>query len=157
MRRKDLEIRDIHEIEEILQTADTCRVAMHAGTYPYIVPFNYGYESKDGTFVLYFHSARQGRKLDLLGENPMVGFEIDCDHEFRHLDRGMYCTMDYRSIMGTGEITVLEDREEIEKAIRLLLAHYGSPDGFEITDAHVKATAMLKLTVHSYTGKKKTP
>ena len=86
-----------------------------------------------------------------------VGFQMDCDHVFRHLDRGMQCTMDYRSIVGTGTISFVEDRAEFEKATRLLLEHHGSPEGFVVTDAHFKATTILKLTAHSFTGKKKTP
>ena len=157
MRRANREIKDPLELEEILRTCDSCRIAIHAGTFPYIVALNYGYEYQNGALTLYFHSANQGRKLDLLREDPHVGFQMDCDHVFRHLDRGMQCTMDYRSIVGTGTISFVEDRAEFEKATRLLLEHHGSPEGFVVTDAHFKATTILKLTAHSFTDKKKTP
>lgn len=157
MRRADREITDIKEIEEILQTCDSCRIAMNTGEYPYIVALNYGYEFSNGQLVFYFHSAKEGRKLDLLKQDPRVGFELDCDHCFRHLDKGMQCTMDYKSLIGTGDIEFVEDRAEFEKATHLLLRHHGSPEGFVVTDAHIKVTAILKLTVHSFTGKKKTP
>lgn len=157
MRKAKREIRDLDELEEVVRTCDSCRLAINAGVYPYIVALNYGYEFEEGKLTLYFHSAKEGRKLDLLRADPHVGFQMDCDHQFRHLDRGMQCTMDYRSIVGTGVVEFVEDREEFEKATRLLLAHHNSPEGFVVTDAHVRATAILKLRVESYTGKKKTP
>ena len=92
MRRANREIKDPLELEEILRTCDSCRIAIHAGTFPYIIALNYGYEYENGALTLYFHSANQGRKLDLLREDPHVGFQMDCDHVFRHLDRGMQCT-----------------------------------------------------------------
>ncbi len=157
MKRKNREIKDKKELEEIVSTCDSCRIAINADTFPYIVALNYGYEFRDGVLTLYFHSANEGRKLELLRKDPHVGFQMDCDHVFRHLDRGMQCTMDYRSITGTGIVEFVEDRAEFEKATRLLLEHHGSPEGFVVTDAHFKATTILKLTALTLTGKKKTP
>ena len=44
MRRKDREITDLRQIEEILEEAQIVRVAMSDGDSPYVVPLNYGYE-----------------------------------------------------------------------------------------------------------------
>ncbi len=157
MRRANREIRDPEKLREILDRCDSCRLAMNAGEFPYLVALNYGYEYEDGRLTLYFHSAKEGRKLDLLRKDPHVAFQMDCDHVFRHLDRGMHCTMDYRSIMGTGIAELVSDRAEMQKAVDLMLRHHQSPPGFEVTDAAAKATAFVKVRVLSMTGKEKTP
>ena len=43
MRRKDREVTDIGEMEEILRLCKTCHVAMVDNGSPYVVPLSYGY------------------------------------------------------------------------------------------------------------------
>lgn len=45
------------------------RLAMTDGLNPYIIPLNYGYTYEDGKLVIYFHCAKEGRKLDILKKN----------------------------------------------------------------------------------------
>ena len=73
MRRRDREITDREEMEAILQAAQVCRLAVADGEEPYVVPLCFGYES--GSF--YFHSAFEGRKIDILKKNPRVCIEAD--------------------------------------------------------------------------------
>ena len=47
MRKKDREIKDTKELEEILQKADVCRIAFAVDGVPYIVAMNFGYIWKD--------------------------------------------------------------------------------------------------------------
>ena len=75
MRRKDKETENLKNIEEIIHRANICRLALCEGDRPYIVPLCFGYESRK----LYFHSASQGRKLELLENNRNVCFEMDVD------------------------------------------------------------------------------
>lgn len=42
MRRRDREITDKQEILEVMRKCDVCRIALHDGDYPYIVPLNFG-------------------------------------------------------------------------------------------------------------------
>ena len=73
MRRNEREITDPKIIEEIIHQATICRIALYDADYPYIVPLNYGYESG----ALYFHSAKEGKKIDLIRKNSRVCFEIE--------------------------------------------------------------------------------
>ena len=70
MRRKDREITDICAILELVSECKVCRLAMTDGGVPYIVPLNYGYEYADGALTFYFHSAKEGRKLEILKRTP---------------------------------------------------------------------------------------
>ena len=80
MRKKDREIKDTKELEEILQKADVCRIAFAVDGTPYIVTMNFGYIWKDH-LTLYCHCAKEGKKLELMKQNNTVCFEMDIDHE----------------------------------------------------------------------------
>jgi uncharacterized protein len=59
--------------------------------------------SWEENLVLYFHSATEGRKLNLLAKNSTVGFELDTGHELVTADLACNWGMKYKSIIGTGE------------------------------------------------------
>ncbi len=62
MRRKDKEIKDAKEIESIISRSDICRIALSENNSPYIVPMCFGYRNN----CLYFHSASDGKKIDII-------------------------------------------------------------------------------------------
>ena len=80
MRRKDLEIKDAKEIEAIIKSGKVCRIALSYDDKPYVVPMNYGYKDN----ALYFHSAKQGKKIDLIAKNSSVCFEITTNHGIKN-------------------------------------------------------------------------
>ncbi len=77
MRREDKEINDIATIEGIIRKARVCRLALSENGQPYIVPLCFGYKDNN----LYFHSAGEGKKLDIIKKNNNVCFEFDIDLE----------------------------------------------------------------------------
>ena len=81
MRRKDREITDFKQIMEIIDRCDCCRVGFCDDGQVYIVPLNFGYAEENGKLTFYFHGAKEGRKIDLIGKAPKVGFEMDTDHK----------------------------------------------------------------------------
>ena len=80
MRRKDREVTDPAIVEKYCK-----RAASPSGhgqeQHPYVVPLNYGYIWEDDRLILLFHSAKAGKKLDILEENPRVFFSISMGHE----------------------------------------------------------------------------
>ena len=74
MRRKDKEIKDKEVIESIIKRATVCRIALSENNVPYIVPLSFGYKDN----CLYFHSAPEGRKIDIIKQNNNVCFESGC-------------------------------------------------------------------------------
>ena len=71
MRRKEREITAIDEIEEIIGRCDVCRIALTDDNIPYIVTMNFGY-SGGVQKKLFFHSAGEGRKIDIIRKNNHV-------------------------------------------------------------------------------------
>ena len=64
MRRKDREITDKQDILEVMKKCDVCRIALHNGDYPYIVPLNFGLQVENDMPVLYFHGVLEGKKYE---------------------------------------------------------------------------------------------
>lgn len=81
MRRKDREVTDESRIDGIIRRCSCCRLGFSDGGEVYIVPMNFGFVKRDGKRVFYFHSAKEGRKVELLKNGCDVGFEMDCGYE----------------------------------------------------------------------------
>ena len=153
MRRKDREISSKAEIIKIIQEERICRLAIKDEPYPYIVPLNYGVEIEDDQIILYFHSALEGRKIDLLKADPKVTFEIDRNQKITFdIEKGSCSTL-YECVIGSGEITFINGEEKI-KALRLILQHHGRGEDFPIMEDMVNQTLCYKLIVNEVTGKK---
>lgn len=154
MRRNDREITDRNEILGIMRKCNVCRLAFSDNNTPYIVPMNFGAEIIDGQFVLYFHSAKQGRKLDIISENPKVCFEMDCSHKLVQNELSCSCTMKYESVIGTGKIEHVTETTEKIHALDCIMRQYSDKSRFTYTDESVNAVCILKLYAESATGKR---
>jgi uncharacterized protein len=149
MRRNDKEIKDPEVIEEILNHSKVCRIALHNGEYPYIVPFNYGYHER----VLYFHSAVSGKKINLIQENNKACFEIEYDSLIMQHEQACKWTTKYRSVIGYGKIEVITDPDEKKRGLDKIMEHYGRSAVNVYNEKHVKDIVILKLTIDKLTGK----
>jgi hypothetical protein len=154
VRRKDREILDTKIIKEILERSDVCRIALNAERAPYIVPLNYGYTWKD-TLILFFHCAKDGRKIDLLKKNNIVGIEIDTSHEL--IEGKAACTwgMKYRSIIGIGKVYFIEDLEEKRQALDKVMEHYHYQGKPEYKEEGLKNVMVGKIEVEEMSCKEK--
>jgi uncharacterized protein len=139
----------------ILEKADVCRIAFRTIGAPYIVPMNFGFVWEE-KIELFFHCADQGRKLELLSKNNMVGFELDTDHGLLTADKPCNWGMTYKSIIGTGKLMEIIDPAEKKSALDSLMKHYGLTKGnLEYDEMIFNKTKILKLEVHEITGKEK--
>lgn len=147
MRRKDREVKDFDRIAEIINGCDCCRLGLVDEGEAYIVPMNFGFDTADGKLSLYFHCAGEGRKLDLLGRNQTVSFEMDTAHALTTGERGCDWSFKYQCVMGTGTVTVLEGSGEKIYALNRIMAHYSGCDNWEFDDRYLNAAKILKLSV----------
>ncbi len=74
MRRKDREITDLNKICEVMEKCICLHLGLNDNEKKYIVPLNFWCIFEDGKYTIYFHEAQEGRKVDVLQTNPMVGF-----------------------------------------------------------------------------------
>ena len=155
MRRKDRAVLDQEEIFDILRRCSTVRIAMQGAEYPYVVPVSFGMEVLDHTAVIYFHSAQQGLKLDLLRANPHVCIEGDLFLGVEETAHGI--TTRYESVIGFGECRFVSDPHEVLHGLTLLTEHYGYA-GYPLTRcAGLTPLTMGKIVLHELTGKRNLP
>lgn len=150
MRKKEKEIKDENTIESIIKRAGVCRIGLSENNVPYIVPLNFGYKDN----CLYFHSAREGKKIDMIRSNNDVCFEIDIDNEVVKGEAACGWSMKYYSIIGFGKAFFVEGFEEKRKALDIIMEHYSDESSFEYPEETVNSTAIIKVKIESMTGKK---
>jgi nitroimidazol reductase NimA-like FMN-containing flavoprotein (pyridoxamine 5'-phosphate oxidase superfamily) len=180
MRKANREITNRSELAAVLEKCDVCRLGLlpTGVLYPYIVPMNFGYEfctgsdagdggrgtagdgggggcaNGDGGLTLYFHCAREGRKLDIMAQNPNVCFEMDCAHELRRGDAPCDYSMNFESIIGSGRISVCTEREERLHGLTQIMRKYSPEKEFHFSEKALERTVVLKLSVSEFTGKR---
>ncbi|MBC8385352.1 MAG: pyridoxamine 5'-phosphate oxidase family protein [Candidatus Cloacimonetes bacterium] len=143
MRRKDREITDKKLIDEIIRMCDVIRIGIFDDEFPYIVPMNFGYIADKN--ILYLHCAKIGKKIDLLKKNDHVAFEFDTDLKLEMSGNSCHSTMKYKSILGTGKITFIENIEEKTLALNLIMKHFNPfLKKIDFTE-NIDATAILRL------------
>ncbi|MFA9379252.1 MAG: pyridoxamine 5'-phosphate oxidase family protein [Lachnotalea sp.] len=154
MRRKDRELLETKEIVDIINQCKTCHVAMVDEGEPYVIPLSFGYEVKDSTLILYLHSAKEGRKIDIWNKNSRVCFEMSCEGESVHAktpcDSGYY----FSSLIGYGNVEFIEDIGEKCKALSLLMKHQAN-QYVEFNEVQANSVCVFKIVSSELTGKKK--
>jgi nitroimidazol reductase NimA-like FMN-containing flavoprotein (pyridoxamine 5'-phosphate oxidase superfamily) len=148
VRRAEREIKDRKTIEQILRRATVCRLGLCDGDRPYVVPLSFGYQDNR----LYFHSAPEGRKMEIIRKNPHVCFEMDLDEECVGAEVPCDWTVRYRSVIGFGTAHELEGVEEKRKALDVILVHYSDRD-YSYPPGALDKVAVVRVDVESMTGK----
>jgi nitroimidazol reductase NimA-like FMN-containing flavoprotein (pyridoxamine 5'-phosphate oxidase superfamily) len=149
MRRKEKEIFDMTIMESIILRSSVCRLALSEEGRPYVVPLCFGYKDN----ILYFHSAREGMKLDILKQNNKVCIEFDIDHEIVEADDACGWGMKYQSVIGFGKGSIIDDLEKKRKALDIIMQQY-SRSSYAFPDSKVKKTVIIKVEIEHMTGKK---
>ncbi|HEX7503133.1 MAG TPA: pyridoxamine 5'-phosphate oxidase family protein, partial [Acidobacteriota bacterium] len=133
LRRKEKEIKDPAEMKAVLAAAKYVTVAMCRGDEPYLVTLSHGYDEKRN--AVYFHCAREGKKIEILAANNRVWGQAI-------LDRGYAdgrCDHLFASIQFRGRVSFVEEEAEKRHAlavmIRQLESDPGKVIGHQITEA----------------------
>jgi nitroimidazol reductase NimA-like FMN-containing flavoprotein (pyridoxamine 5'-phosphate oxidase superfamily) len=154
MRRADREISALNEVEEIIRKADVCRIAIANDNFPYIVTMNFGYTT-DPHPTIYFHCAPEGKKLDMIAKNNHVCFEMDTDHKIYSGKKGCDWGMNFRSVLGYGNIFIVSEKSEKITGLNCIMEHYGGQGEYTFDEKVFENTNVLRLDIHEMTGKKK--
>jgi len=150
MRRRDREIKDRELMESIIRRAPVCRIGLSEDNIPYVVPLNFGYKDN----FLYFHSAKEGKKIDMIRKNNHICFEVDIEHEPVQGEDPCDWSMKYRSVIGFGKAFLVEDHGEKRRALDIISEHYTGKQSFEYPENSVNNLAIIKVKIESMTGKK---
>lgn len=109
-------------VEGILSRHETGALTLFDEPYPYTVPLNHVYRAGN----LYMHSGKRGKKLSLLLRNPRACYMLYGTTE-PVPERVRSCHLPYESLILYGEVRLVEDPAEKERALRDLTNHYGTP------------------------------
>lgn len=140
MRRKDKEVKDPSELVKPLREAAYITLALCRDNEPYIATLSHGYDEEANR--VYFHCAKEGKKLDYLKANPVVwgqalldgGYQQgSCDH--------LYHTTQFR-----GVVSFLEDPEEKRRALETMVRQLDDSPG-DIIERQVKQESWSKVHV----------
>lgn len=153
MRRKDREIKDYQKMLQILDQCDCIRIGFQEIEGTYILPLNFGYESKEGQLIFYFHGAREGKKVDLTRQQKVVGFELDTKHEL--VENEIACGYSYlfQSIIGKGTLEILEDKEEKVHGLTKIMNHYSKKDDWKFAPQMIESVNVWRLIATEWSCK----
>lgn len=148
MRRKKQEL-SIEECKKILDRNTSGVLAVFGDEgYPYTVPMSYVFDGK----AIYFHSAKQGHKLDAIRSYNKVSFcVIDQDQVIPE----KYTTY-FRSVVVFGWISIVTEEEEKQNSLSMLSKKYSPNDEegrLKEIDQLIAHTEMIKLELEHMSGK----
>jgi hypothetical protein len=150
MRRKDRELTEIRDLEEILNQSYICHLGLVDGDQPYVVPLNFVY-AEGSIFV---HSASQGYKLDLIKKNSKVCFEVvvSTGDAIKNGDQPCDWGTAFRSVIGFGTAHLLSEPEDKKKALKAIVGRFDSRD-LSFNDHDFNVTTVIRVDITGMTGK----
>lgn len=153
MRRKDREIKDLAQIEDILKQAKIVHLGLSDENGLYVVPLHYGYLLENGTLTLYIHGAKEGRKYQIAAGNGKAFAEIDTGAALLSGgDDPCRYSASYRSVMGPGRVSLVTDPAEKIKGLKLLMKTQ-TGRAFTFTPEMAETVSVLKVVLDSFTAK----
>lgn len=153
MRRPKRQMKDPAEIRKFLEECKVCRVGMQSQGGIYVVPMNFGYEYEEGTLSVYLHSAKVGRKIEALRENPQVCVEMDGRHALAEAQEPCSHSYLYASLIGTGKARIAQTPREREYALRKIMEHQTGKDCWEFDEKWVNAVEVVCIELEEFTCK----
>ncbi|MCL2210156.1 MAG: pyridoxamine 5'-phosphate oxidase family protein [Treponema sp.] len=156
MRRQDREITDINEKINILDKCKVCRIGLSENNMPYVIPLNYGYVFENNLLTLYFHSALKGKKLEIIKANDNACFEVDCDLNLIEGENACDYGYAFKSIIGFGKISIIEDTGEKIFGLNTLMKHQTEKEKrYDFPEEQLKSVCVFKMAVDEFSGKSK--
>lgn len=138
-------------IEETVAVMDRCKNGVLAcigdDNYPYAVPLSYVYLNDR----IYFHSAKEGHKIDAIMKNPKVSF---CVIDEDSIVSEEYTTY-FRSVIAFGKARVTEGQEKRE-AFEAFVQKYSSDQPEEARHKEIMGCTkaiIIAIDIEHITGK----
>jgi len=152
IRRKEKAIKDEKEVKAILLKSKYVTLALCKDNEPYLVSMSHGYDPVKN--CIYFHCAREGKKIDILKENNVVWGQALYDAGYV---QGK-CNHNYATTMFKGKVTFLTDFEEKKAALHLMVHQLeDDPEAYlskPISDKSITNVTIGRIDIEHLTGKK---
>ena len=117
--------------------------------YPYGLPIDHWYNEENGK--LYFHSGKNGHKIDALRRCDKVSF---CAYDQGVRKEGEWA-LNIRSVVAFGKVKLIEEREAVVDICRRLSLKYTQDTAYieEEIKKYAAGTMLLEMTIEHLTGK----
>lgn len=162
MRRKEKQIQNLKVLDELLRSAPVCRIGLAPlvfevrdghprdprSGYPFVVPVHFVHTAGR----IYIHSARQGRKIEMLRANPRVCVEIDEFLGLKSADKACSYGTRFRSLIAFGSARIVEEAGEKRRALGLLMEKYARRS-FDFSEREIEKVAIIEIEIKEVTGK----
>jgi hypothetical protein len=152
IRRKEKTITDKNEMLAVIMNARYIIIAMCKDNVPYLATLSHGYDRDQN--CIYFHCAREGKKIDILREHNIVWGQAlqdkgyvqgSCDH--------LYATTQFM-----GRVTFIDDIDKKRHALEVMIkALENDPDYLkerQLTVESIKGVQIGRIDVEYMSGKK---
>lgn len=148
MRRKK-QLLSMEKNIEVLHGATNGVLACHGDDgYPYAIPLSYVYSNGK----IYFHSAKDGHKIDAIRQNTKVSFAIVDEDTIVSAEYTTY----FRSVLAFGKARIVEDESEWLDAFKALVEKYSADRPDEEKMKTIKGCTrayILAIDIDHMTGK----
>jgi hypothetical protein len=159
LRRLDREIKDQKALKKLLSHSKYFVLSISDGDEPYAVPLGYVYDESGN--AIYFHCAREGKKIEFIKKNSKAwGLVV--------LDRGIMegaCVNLYASAMFSGRVEFVQDNSEKTKVMSLFAEKLSRDVNgvkqrlkkiFGGEDSALDSVVFGKIVIEELTGKRST-
>lgn len=148
---KNRKLENPRDILDIIEKCQVCYVSMvDKENKPYVIPMNFGFA--DNTILL--HGAKQGKKIDILKNNPNVCIVFSIDHVLRWQHEEVACSwsMKYRSVLAYGKVEFIDSNAEKEAVFHQFMKNYSEKD-FKYSKPSLEEVHVLKVPVDQFEGR----
>ena len=152
MRQKKKEILDKNVIIELLNTCPVGRLGTNGGDgYPMIKPLNFAYHDD----TIYFHTAKEGEKIEDITRDGRVCFEVDLPIAYvKAKNQPCEAAYRYQSVIIRGRATIVEEAGEKRFALTCLMKKYQPDGGFgDYPQDKLAITGIVKIVIEELKGK----
>jgi nitroimidazol reductase NimA-like FMN-containing flavoprotein (pyridoxamine 5'-phosphate oxidase superfamily) len=153
MRRAKKEIRERSVIEELLRTCPVGRLGTTAPDgWPMVKPLNFVYLNSR----IYFHTAKEGEKIDHIRRDDRVCFEVDQPIAYVRGAKDDPCKAEYlyRSVIIQGRAALVDNEQERREALSALMRKYQPEGGYgDFLPAKLSITGVVRIEIERMTGK----
>ncbi len=140
IRRKEKAITERNEMIEILMSVRYVTIAMCADNEPYLVTLSHGYDRE--RHCIYFHCAKEGKKIDILNSNNVVWGQALLDKGYVQGD----CDHIFATVQFKGRVTFIDDLVEKKHALRVMIKCL-EENPSKVIAAKVKDSAVQELGI----------
>ncbi|MCA9952568.1 MAG: pyridoxamine 5'-phosphate oxidase family protein [Anaerolineales bacterium] len=158
VRRADREVCDDEWIRELLERAAVGYLATVHADQPFINSNLFVYSAEK--HLIYMHSARVGRTPANLATKQAICFTVSEMGRLLPAAEALEFSVEYAGVVVFGTAEIVIDPLEAEYGLQILLDKYAphlkpGRDYRPITAAELKRTAVYRITIEQWSGKKK--